>query len=161
QTGTMRLTQQNAGTYTYDPNGNLKTAPNATFTYTLDNMLESATVAGSPTALYFYDADQWRSKKTSGSNTSYFFRGARGELLTEWAKPGGAWESIRDYICGGARLLAEVERTAPIGTPPALPPLPGPVSTPPVPGFIGSPGTTIPDEGGEPPPPPPNCSDPA
>jgi YD repeat-containing protein len=153
QSGTMRLVGQSGAAYGYDQNGNLRTGPNTSYTYTPDNLLETASLPGGASASYAYDADNWRTKKVSGSVTSYFSRGAAGELLTEWADPNGALPSIKDYIYAGGRLLAEAERRSPLGGVPPLPALPGAPATPGAPGPVVSPGLTPP--AGPPPPPPP------
>ncbi len=155
QSGTMRLVGQNGSAFGYDGNGNLRTGPNATYNYTPDNLLETASLSGGVLATYAYDADQWRTKKVVGSDVSYFSRGAGGELLTDWANPGGASPSIKDYVYAGGRLLAEAERAAAIGSTPPDPALPGAPSVPSAPGPVGSPGLTPPVVDGTPPPPPP------
>jgi YD repeat-containing protein len=109
ETNKLRLANQNGTTFSYDLNGNTLTAGNATFTYTPQNQIETASVPGSVTT-YAYDADDQRVKKTSGTETSYYIRGPGGELLTEWSNPGTATGRARDYIYLGSRLLSAVSR---------------------------------------------------
>ena len=106
--GTLRLKRQNVQQFGYDDNGNLTTAPpSVSYTYTPENMLETA-VAGAATTTYTYDADQWRVRKADAVSTSYFLRGANGELLTESRNPGTSSAEARDYIYAGSRLLSVV-----------------------------------------------------
>src|SRR5262249_14741058 len=86
EAATLRLQSQNGETFTYDNNGNLTTAANRIYTYTPRNLMAGATVGGA-TIAYDYDADDLRVKKTRGGETSYYLRGANGELLTEWINP--------------------------------------------------------------------------
>ena len=110
QPGTFRLIEQNGLTFSYDANGNLKTGPNASYDYTPENLLSAATVVGQTTT-YDYDADGARARKVSPAGTSYFLRGAGGELLTESQDPGTASSKTRDYIYAGSRLISVVEVT--------------------------------------------------
>jgi RHS repeat-associated protein len=55
--------------YTYDDNGNLKTAGNRTFTYDLANRL-ATTTAGGTTFKYSYDADGKRVQASSGNQAA-------------------------------------------------------------------------------------------
>jgi YD repeat-containing protein len=107
---TLRLTEQNGIPFTYDNNGNLRTAGPAGYTYTPTNMLETANVVGG-TATYVYDADDARVKSTFGGSTSYYLRGANGELLTEWKDPGSSTGLVRDYIYAGSRLISRVDKS--------------------------------------------------
>jgi YD repeat-containing protein len=103
----LRLLQTNGRTFGYSNNGNLQTSNADTFGYSPDNHLETSNVGGATTT-YVYDADAWREKMTTAGTTSYFLRGANGELLTESRNPGGASPSTRDYIYAGTRLLSVV-----------------------------------------------------
>jgi YD repeat-containing protein len=107
---TLRLTAQNGIPFTYDNNGNLRTAGPAGYTYTPTNMLATATVVGG-TATYVYDADDARVKGTFGGSSSYYLRGANGELLTEWKDPGSSTGLVRDYIYAGSRLISRVDKS--------------------------------------------------
>ncbi len=109
QAGTLRLVTQNGVPFTYDNNGNLRTKPNASFSYTPNNMMASATVYGTTTT-YAYDADDWRARKTSQGTTTFYLRGLGAELLTEWRDPGAPTGKARDYVYAGSRLIAVVIR---------------------------------------------------
>jgi YD repeat-containing protein len=110
QGDTLRLAQQGDKTFTYYNNGNLRTAsPNTTYTYTPHNLLESATIGGTSTA-YAYDGDDWRVKKVSGTTSTYYLRGLRGELLNEWKNPGEADQTRRDYVYAGSQLIAVITK---------------------------------------------------
>lgn len=106
---TLRLQNWNGLGFSYDNNGNVTAAGGATYTYTPHNMMASAIVAGS-TAIYAYDGDNWRVKKSTGGSTTFFLRGSRNELLTEWTNPGAGGETARDYIYIGSRLIAAAIR---------------------------------------------------
>jgi YD repeat-containing protein len=93
----------------YDPAGRLTTGPNATYAYTPDHQLETATVAGT-ISTFAYDGDGWRIKKVVGGATSYYMRGVGGELLAERTTAGGT-TTWRDYIYAGGRQLAVVTTT--------------------------------------------------
>jgi YD repeat-containing protein len=100
----FRLTSYAGLPLTYDGNGNLTSGSQATYTYTLDNLMDTATVPGSVTR-FTYDADDWRLKKSiDGGATTYFIRGPNGQLLTEWTITGTA-ATVRDHIYAGSRLL--------------------------------------------------------
>jgi len=159
QTGTMRLTTQNGAAFTYDTNGNLKTAPGTTYAYTPDNLLDSATLPGGIAASYAYDGDTWRTKKVVGSDVSYFSRDGGGQVLTDWTNPTGASPLIKDYVYAGGRLIAEAERSLPLGSVPPQPPLPGQPPVPAYPGAIETP-PTLPDDHDPEPPPSGTCTDP-
>jgi YD repeat-containing protein len=89
---------------TYDFNGNLKSASQATYDYTDDNLLAVATVPGA-VSRFTYDADDWRVKKAiDGGATTYYVRGPNGQLLTEWSISGTS-ATVRDYVYAGSRLL--------------------------------------------------------
>jgi hypothetical protein len=106
--GTLRLQTQNLESFTYFANGNLKTGASKSFTYTPRNMLATSVINGVTTS-YAYDADDWRVKKASGANTTYYFRGPNGELLTEWKTPGLSGET-KDYVYAAGRLVATLSR---------------------------------------------------
>jgi YD repeat-containing protein len=111
QPGTLRLASQAGTSFTYDYNGNTRSAGTALYSYTPQNMLQSATVSGA-TTLYTYDGDDSRAKKSTNGSLTYFLRGASGELLTEWTNPGSGNGSTRDYVYAGSRLLSAVVKTA-------------------------------------------------
>jgi hypothetical protein len=100
---------QNAASFTYDNSGNLVTKANASYTYTPHNMMASATVS-TTTTTYLYDADDWRTRKTTQGANTFFLRGLRSELLTQWRDPGLTTNKAWDYIYAGSRLLAVVTR---------------------------------------------------
>ncbi len=92
--------------FSYDANGNLKTATGATFTYTPENMLDTATVGGVATT-YRYDGDQTRTLKIQGSRVSYFVHDPKGQILSEFEEPcAGTLVPVRDYVYLAGRLLA-------------------------------------------------------
>ena len=103
---TLRLMSQYGVPFTYDNNGNLKTAPGRSYAYTPENWLQTALVDNVVHA-YEYDADGWRLKKVTPAGVTYYLRGLNGELLTEWTNPGPSGV-IRDYIYAGSRLLAAI-----------------------------------------------------
>jgi YD repeat-containing protein len=100
---TLRLMSQYGVPFTYDNNGNLKTAPGRSYAYTPENWLQTSVVDNVVHA-YEYDADGWRLKKVTPAGVTYYLRGLNGELLTEWTNPGPSGV-IRDYIYAGSRLL--------------------------------------------------------
>jgi YD repeat-containing protein len=108
-----QLTNYSGTGFTYDDGGNMLTAGSTTFAYTPQNQVELATAPGL-SATYAYDSDDHRVKKTVGTSTTYYIRGANGELLTEWKDPGTANGWIRDYIYLGTRLLSAVGRSSPL-----------------------------------------------
>ena len=103
---TLRLMSQYGVPFTYDNNGNLKTAPGRSYAYTPENWLQTAVVDNVVHA-YDYDADGWRLKQVTPAGVTYYLRGLNGELLTEWTNPGPSGV-IRDYIYAGSRLLSAV-----------------------------------------------------
>jgi YD repeat-containing protein len=103
---TLRLMSQYGVPFTYDNNGNLKTAPGRSYAYTPENWLETASV-DNVVHVYEYDADGWRLKKVTPAGVTYYLRGLNGELLTEWTNPGPSGV-VRDYIYAGSRLLSAV-----------------------------------------------------
>jgi len=103
---TLRLMSQYGVPFTYDNNGNLKTAPGRSYAYTPENWLQTALVENVVHA-YEYDADGWRLKKVTPAGVTYYLRGLNGELLTEWTNPGPSGV-IRDYVYAGSRLLTAI-----------------------------------------------------
>ena len=101
------LTGVGMASLTYDSNGNLSSGPNVTYSYTPTNQVAVLQV-GPATTTYQYDANNWRIKKTNNAATTYQLRDLNGRLLTEWTNPGGASESIRDFIYAGDRVIAVV-----------------------------------------------------
>jgi YD repeat-containing protein len=110
--GTLRLASQGGIPYTYDSNGNLKTAGGGTYTYSPENWLTSAAVAGG-TATYAYDADGWRTRKTLPGESTFYVRGLTNEVLTEWHYTASG-TTARDYVYAGTRLLAAIDRVTPL-----------------------------------------------
>jgi YD repeat-containing protein len=103
---TLRLMSQYGVPFTYDNNGNLKSAPGRAYAYTPENWLQTA-VVNNVVHAYEYDADGWRLKKLTPAGMTYYLRGLNGELLTEWTNPGPAGV-IRDYVYAGSRLLTAI-----------------------------------------------------
>ena len=103
---TLRLMSQYGVAFSYDNNGNLKSAPGRSYAYTPENWLQMALVTNVVHA-YEYDADGWRLKKVTPAGVTYYLRGLNGELLTEWTNPGPSGV-IRDYVYAGSRLLSAV-----------------------------------------------------
>jgi len=103
---TLRLMSQYGVPFTYDGNGNLKTAPGRSYAYTPENWLQTALIDNVVHA-YEYDADGWRLKKVTPAGVTFYLRGLNGELLTEWTNPGPSGV-IRDYIYAGSRLLTAI-----------------------------------------------------
>jgi YD repeat-containing protein len=100
----------------YDQNGNVTSDGSGSYTYTPDNMLETATVAGVATT-YRYDGDNLRAlKSTAGSNGSFFVHGPGGQLLSEYARLCGQARRERDYIYAGGRLVASLKYPDPVPT---------------------------------------------
>jgi YD repeat-containing protein len=108
---TLRLIEQNGEPLTYDANGNLQTTATGTFTHTAENMLASAVVTGGSTITYAYDPDNWRVKRTTRADVTYYVRGLQGELLTEFTVPATGDTIARDYVYAGSRLLSAVKKT--------------------------------------------------
>ena len=105
----LRSYDNGGSTMTYDLNGNLKTGPNASFSYTPDNAMSESTV-GATTTSFAYDGDALRVKKAVGNGpTTYYVRGANGELLMEWINTSPV-ATVRDYIYAGSRLIAIVKK---------------------------------------------------
>jgi len=106
--GKLQLKAVDGAIMTYSPAGDLLSAPNETYAYTPQGMLETLGVYNTTTT-YSYDAEDARIMKVVGANATYYLRGLTGELLTEWQNPGGSNE-IRDYIYAGGRLIAAIGR---------------------------------------------------
>ena len=106
---TLRLIEQNGEPFTYDNNGNLKTTATRSFTYTAENLLESALVAGG-TITYAYDPDSWRVTRTTATDATYYVRGMHGELLSEFKVPTSGAATVRDYVYLGSRLVGAIEK---------------------------------------------------
>jgi hypothetical protein len=66
-------------------------------------------MSGGTTTSYLYDADGWRVRKTTSTDTTLYLRGLNGELLTEWKNPGST-RHTKEYIYAGSRLLAAIDR---------------------------------------------------
>ena len=108
---TLRLMSQYGVPFSYDNNGNLKTAPGRVYAYSAENRLETASVDNVVSA-YEYDADGWRLKKITPTAVTYYLRGLNGELLTEWTNPGPSGV-VRDYIHAGLRLIGAATASSP------------------------------------------------
>jgi RHS repeat-associated protein len=90
--------------YVYDAAGNLIAEPGKTFTYSAENKIVTATVAGGATSQYVYDGNERRVKKVVGGVATRFEYGAGGELVAERNDSNGV--VIRDYFYKGEELLA-------------------------------------------------------
>lgn len=106
------VTGVGADSFTYDANGNTRTANGASYTYAPTNLMETATVGGLVTA-YHYDADDLRKHRTGFGNTKYWVHGLGNQIMSEFEEPcAGQLVGVRDHIYAGNRLVAELERTA-------------------------------------------------
>ena len=99
-----------ADSFSYDSNGNLKKTNTATYSYTPENQMEVAVVAGRSTT-YRYDADNLRKVKIETDGTQrYYVHGPGNQILTEFSRsPGGPLTIVRDYVYAGTRLIASVK----------------------------------------------------
>jgi hypothetical protein len=94
--------------FDHDPNGNLTEDGTRVFTYTPANMLSTAVVGGA-THKYYYDGDNVRKQKVSGSTVNFFVHGPGGQILSEFEKVGtGPLDARKDYVYAGSRLVASV-----------------------------------------------------
>jgi CSLREA domain-containing protein len=95
--------------FTYDWAGNLLTQNGRTYTYTPENMLETAAVSGVQTT-YRYDGDNLRKQRsTVGGVNRYFIHGPGGQLLVEYEDDcQGTRRPRREYVYAGSRLVASV-----------------------------------------------------
>jgi YD repeat-containing protein len=98
-----------ADSFSYDANGNLIGRNGASFGFTPENMLETATV-GAATTLYRYDGDNLRKQKSGKDTTQYFIHGLADRLVSEFDEPcTGTVRWVRDYVYAGTRLVATVK----------------------------------------------------
>jgi len=108
---TNRLTSASGAqqeSFNYDQVGNIKTDGAGSYTYTPENMLETATVAG-VTTTYQYDGDNRRAlKSVNGSAGSFYVHGHGVELLSEFHRLCGQPRPSRDYIYAAGRLIASI-----------------------------------------------------
>ena len=106
QPGTLRLTAVGSESFTYYNDGSLATRPGASFAYTADKLLKTATT-GSGTTNYRYDGDGMRVARYGPNGTSYFTHGPGGQILSEFdLSCSGQLRSVRDYVYAGTRLVA-------------------------------------------------------
>ena len=115
---TQRLTSASGGgeddIFGYDFNGNLTSQSGRGYSYTSENMLETATVGTVPTT-YRYDGDNLRKIKDSPGSRRFFIHGLGNQLLSEWqACAGGPPRRVKDNVYLGLRLLASIK---PVTTP--------------------------------------------
>ena len=97
------------GGFQYDANGNQSSDPAGTYTHTPDNMMETATVAGTTTT-YRYDADNVRVLTLGAGPATSYVHGQRGVLLAEYQEScPGQVQLVRDYVYAGDRLMAAVK----------------------------------------------------
>ena len=114
---TDRLATVGGQTFAYDGRGNVYSDGQQTYTYTPSNLLEKV---GAGAVHYRYDGADMRTVKTQSQNIRYYFRGAAGEVLSEFIEGQCGFFAERDYVYGAARLLASVrtetlEDTGPSG----------------------------------------------
>jgi YD repeat-containing protein len=114
QPGTLRLLERSGVTYAYDADGSTERIGANTFTYTGENWLASATVAGG-TRTYTYDSEGWRIRKTAPGDNTFYLRGAGQEVLTEWQYTSSG-SRARDYVYAGGRLITSIDRLVPLPT---------------------------------------------
>jgi YD repeat-containing protein len=103
-----------SGAMGYDDNGNLTSGPGVTYAYGPGNQLRTSTVSGK-VVNFNYDADDGRVKKQvtgTGGVTTYFTRGPKGELLSEWINA-SPQATVKDHIYVGARLISVAEAAKP------------------------------------------------
>jgi YD repeat-containing protein len=118
-------------TFLYDFNGNLTSQNGRTYTYTPENMLETATV-GTVGTTYRYDGDNLRKIKDTPGSRRFFVHGLGNQLLSEWqACASGPPRRVKDNVYLGSRLLASIE----------------PVTTPLTASFTANPATVTVGEG--------------
>ena len=102
----QRLTSSTnpADSFSYDANGNLIGDDAKVYTYTPENMLESATVESTVTE-YRYDGDNLRKLKSSDGKAQFYVHGPGNQLLSEFEIGcEGELQSARDYVYAGARM---------------------------------------------------------
>jgi YD repeat-containing protein len=97
------------GSFVYDLNGNMTQDPAGIYTYSPDDMMETA-IVGNWTTTYRYDGDRLRTFKEGQGGKTYYVHGPRGTLLAEYRElcPGQV-QLVRDYIYAGERLIASVK----------------------------------------------------
>ncbi len=107
-------------TFGYDPNGNTTSDGSGTYTYTPDNMLETATIGGRITS-YAYDSEQGRTLKGAIDGAHFYFRDHAGQVVSEMRSVAGADPTvIHEYVFAGQRLLAAVRPDGIRATPTSL-----------------------------------------
>lgn len=107
---TLRLATRNGVAVVHDNNGSVEADGTGIYAYTPRNHMAAATVGGA-TSTYKYDADDWRTMKTTpDGTTTYYVRGPQGQLLSELIVTAAGTENRREYIYAGSRLIAVVER---------------------------------------------------
>jgi YD repeat-containing protein len=92
----------------YLANGNLTSQLGRTYTYTVENMMQTATVDGATTT-YRYDGDQMRKLALAAGRTRYWIHGPGGQILSEFVRCDGMPRKVRDYVYAGSRLIADLD----------------------------------------------------
>jgi len=103
-----RLTARGAESFDYDLNGNILTRGADSFVYDVSNRIVTSTVDG-VTSAYEYDAGGQRTKKSTGSTTTYYFFPGYQETYSA----GALTETTKYYSFNGQRIA---QRTIPNGT---------------------------------------------
>ena len=93
---TMRLATRNGQAVVHDNNGSVEAEGPGIYTYTTRNHMATATINGA-TSTYKYDADDWRTMKTTpDGTTTYDVRGPQGQLLSELIVTAAGTENRRE-----------------------------------------------------------------
>jgi len=102
-------------TYTYDGNGNIISADNASYEYDSQNRLTNALINGQPVGTYSYDAMSRRVKKTAYGVTTYSIYDQFSSLIAESDASGNI---TREYIYLNGQPLALIDVPLPSSAPP-------------------------------------------
>jgi YD repeat-containing protein len=105
--------------FTYDANGNTTADEVGQYTYTPQNLIETATANGVATT-YKYDGDGLRKVRLSPTETRYYIHSQSGHLLSEFRQVGNTLEPVRDYVYAGDRLVASTKPAVFSATPTSL-----------------------------------------
>ena len=95
-----RTTGTGGQTYTYNQNGWMTGRGTATLAYDYRGL-----TTGYGTASYLMDPDRRRVKKTAGTVTTYYLRGADGSVLTEYD---GSQALTAGYVYAGSKRIARI-----------------------------------------------------
>ena len=113
--GSNRLsgtTGANPETFSYNGVGELTADGQGTYTYSPAGMMKTATRLGMA-AMYLYDADNMRVKRSVNDTTVVTLRGAGGQVLSELQQRcGGSLEWVRDNVYAGGKLIGAVKNNA-------------------------------------------------